>query len=446
MTAIETAPTRSLLGFPGIGIHQVLSVLFGLAIVVIGLDQFRPFLGGIGNFSDILSGFVFVVGATLAFVRMDARQFGNLVRALRTLEPVLWGGILFTVGGAIASLGSDAPAASWRVTLKHFGMLCIWLPWVTLAIRRYLSVTKAFVLYVGGICLIALETFSDLFLHTRFGGRLVSTPVYMVNFETIAEGLRYGGPTGHPNSLGYLSAIALVLCLATIIRVPWRRALLPLLGVAVCGGALLVSGSRAAFLGVVVGALVILALATRQRGRIVFVIAGGLAMLIVVSKVAHWGPQMNPMNRLLESIQPRRSFEADWQRTHDLRLSGRLISQDPLTGYGMENIDAIEPPTKGAFHLPHFIVLQSWVTGGAIGMLGTIWIYVATLLLGWKAVREGRVMALGLLASCTAFILMDMVAPGMDQRFKWFSAALMFATLLQPDPAAQPAGIPPSTA
>jgi O-antigen ligase len=197
----------------------------------------------------------------------------------------------------------------------------------------------------------------------------------------------------------------------------------------------MVSGSRGAFLGVVAGAAVILAAATAgQRRRVLVVIGSCLALLVVVSKAANWGPQMNPLNRLMESVQPRRSFEADWQRAHDLRLSGRLLTNDPWTGYGMENIDAIEPPTKGAFHLPHFILLQSWVAGGVIALLGTLWLYAATLWLGWRAVRERRDLALGLLAACAAFILMDMVAPGMDQRFKWFSAALLFATLLESRP------------
>jgi hypothetical protein len=439
MTAIEVSTLPSPLRFVArLGVHHVLSALFALAILIIGLDQYRPILGGVGNFSDILCGVVFAVGGIVWFLRMDAGRFRDLVQAVRPLEPFLWGGLLFTAGGAIASLGSDAPGPSWRVTAKHFIMLCVWIPWATVAIQRYLSVPIAYTLYVGGIALIAVETFSDLLLGTRFGGRLVSTPVYMVNFENIQEGLRYGGPTGHPNSLGYLSAMGLLLCIATIMRANTRRAVVPLLASVACAGGLLVSGSRGAFLGVVIGSAIIFALGTAgERRRVVVVLAGGLAALTLVSRNPRWGPQMNPLNRLRESIQPRRSYEADWQRTHDLRLSGRLLSKDPLTGYGMENIDAIEPPTKVAFHLPHFILLQSWVAGGMVGLVGNLWLYTATLLLGWRAVRHGHPMAAGLLAACTAFIAMDMVAPGLDQRFKWFPAALLFATLRPP-----PAGLP----
>ena len=78
-------------------------------------------------------------------------------------------------------------------------------------------------------------------------------------------------------------------------------------------------------------------------------------------------------------------------------------------------------------------------------LLGTLWLYAASLWLGWRAVGEGDVMALGLFASCIAFIVMDMVHPGLDQRFKWFAAALLFATLRSSKRVLQPAGIPPTT-
>src|SRR6266699_3051471 len=318
-----------------LGVDQLMSVLFGLAVLTIGLDQYRPFLGSVGNFSDILFGVVFAVGGVPWRVRIDARRLNSLLRAVRALEPVLWGGVLFTAGGAIASLGSEDPAGSWRVTLKHFGMLCVWLPWATVAIERYLSLNRAFVLYVGGICLIALATFADLLLGTHFGGRFVTTPIYIVDFETIAEGVRYGGPTGHPVTLGYISAIGVLLCLAIVVTGPWRRAPAPLLALVACGSAMMVSGSRAAFLGVLVGAVLIVALANRAGRKRMLLVAGScLALLAVVSRVANLGPQLNPATRLLESLQPRRSFEADWLRVHDLPLTERLLAHDPWTGDG----------------------------------------------------------------------------------------------------------------
>ncbi len=404
--------------------------LFAGGILTIGLDQYRPLLGSVGNLADLLFGAAFILGACVWFAQVDSRRLSNLLHGIRRSEALIWGGVLLTAGGAIASLGSAAPSPSWRVTLKYFTMFCLWLPWVTVTVEQYLSVTSALVLYVGGFCLIALGTFSDLFLGTRFGVRLVSTPGYEVNLDNLSEAVRYGGPTGHPNTLGYVSAIGFLLCLSAVVGGNRRRLLAPLLGLLACGGTVLISGSRAAFLGVVVAGLVLLGLSKPVgRRRLLLVGAACLCALWIGSSFVGYRSAANPVERLLESVQPHRSFEADWQRARDLLLVKRLLSHDPVTGYGMEDIGTGAPPTKVGFNLPHFIVLQSWVAGGVLALLGTLWLYAVTLRLGWTAVREGHSIAPGLFAACVAFMLMDMVHPGLDQRFKWFAAALMIATL-----------------
>src|SRR4029077_5360874 len=125
---IAAREARAFLAFPRLRVHQVISVLLGGAVFTIGLDQYRPFLGSVGNCSDLLFGAAFVLGGVAWLVGRDAGRFNDMLQAVRTLEPVLWGGVLFTAGGVIASLGSTAPFESWLVTLKHFAMLCVWLP------------------------------------------------------------------------------------------------------------------------------------------------------------------------------------------------------------------------------------------------------------------------------------------------------------------------------
>jgi len=410
--------------------NRLLRLTFAAAVLTIGLDQYRPVLGAVGNLSDVLFQGVFIVGAALWFLRLDAERLQRLLQVGRELEPLLWGGVLLTLGGAIASLQSSAPSASWQVTLKYFGTFCVWLPWATFAVERYLSANRACVLYVLGFCLIAVATLSDLLVGTRFGAMLVSTPVYEVNLESVAGVFRYGGPTGHPNTLGYVSMIGFLLCLSGIAREKWRRLTPWLAGLVPCGAVLLISGSRAAFVGLVVGSFVVLLLSGRAATpRLLGALLACVAAMWISLGVSDLPSDVNPVVRLAESFRPRRSFEADWQRRRDLDLSQRLLSQDPITGYGMEDIGTSTPPTKVAFSLPHYVVLQSWVAGGVLALFGTLWLYGATLWLAWKAVRQGRPWAVGLLATCVAFILTDMVHPGLNQRFKWFAVALLVATL-----------------
>jgi O-antigen ligase len=292
-------------------------------------------------------------------------------------------------------------------------------------------VNRAYALYVFGFATISLATLSDLLLGTHVGALVVSTPVYQVDLENVADLARYGGPTGHPNTLGYVSVIGLLLCLARIMETKGMVVWAAVVGLVLFWATLIVSGSRAALLGLFIGYVVLIAFATRsQRKRLLVTsLVGVVAIWIALKATGLERSLMNPVQRLAESVQPRRSFEADWQRRQDLRLAGRLLSDDPVTGYGMENIGTSRPPTKVAFKLPHWILLQSWVAGGLLALLGTIWLYASVLYLGWYAVRAHQPLSLGLLAACLAFSLMDMVHPGLDQRFKWFTVAILIATV-----------------
>ncbi|HUL03239.1 MAG TPA: O-antigen ligase family protein [Gemmatimonadales bacterium] len=406
--------------------------MFCAAVLTIGLDQYRPFLGSVGNLSDVLFFAVFLADALTWLASLDQRRWHEFLGSLREMEWLLWGGVLLALGGAVASLQSEEPGASWRITFKYFAMACIWLPWVAIAIERYSSRDEARALYAIGFCLIAVATWTDLLIGTRFAGRFVTTPGYQVRFDNLSEALRYGGPTGHPNTLGYLSVFGALLCVSEIgASTGRRRVVAGLAGLAVCGGALIVSGSRGAIVGMAVGGVVLLAFTDRVvRRRVTTVSAVSLGLLVVALTIGGLKEiPSNPLRRLTESVQPRRDFDADWQRRRDLTMATKLLLRDPLTGYGMEDVDTPNPPTKVAFNLPHFVLLQSWVAGGALALFGAMWIYAGTLWVGLKAARRKLPGAAALFAICVAFALMDMVNPGLGQRLKWFALALVIATL-----------------
>jgi len=135
----------------------------------------------------------------------------------------------------------------------------------------------------------------------------------------------------------------------------------------------------------------------------------------------------------MESVQTRRSFDADWQRQHDLQLTRTLLIHDPITGYGMEDIATSAPPTKaGGFKLPHSVPLQSWVAGGLFALMGTLWLYGVALWSCVLATRSGFRWGVGLLAACCAFIVMDVFHPSLNQRFKWLAVAIVIASLQSP--------------
>ena len=417
--------------------------LFASAVLTIGLTEFRPVLGGIGNLSDSLFLAAFLVWLVFSVKRIDGDTMERAWQPIRDLEPLVWGGIALSVGGAIASVSSEEPELSWIITAKYFITFCVWLPWVTFVLGRYLSLRRMHLLYIVALGSVALATLADLTVHTRFGVWLVTAPPKML-FEDLLR-LRYGGPTGHPTSLGYLSAIGFLLSLPFLTKRSTRVAsLLTALALLVFGGALLASGSRAALLGGILGWVTFAFFG--PRGGMRRLVLAGATCLIALTAVSRIGAlrrfvPVDPLARLQESLRPRRDFEADWSRKRDLQSAQVVLTHDPITGYGMDNVGT-SPAQPIGFDL-HNTVLQSWVAGGILAGLGTAWLYVAVLMAGWRALRDGDPRNLSLFTACVAFVTMDMFHPHLYVRFKWFVAALLIAAIREAGAHAARADIAP---
>lgn len=419
--------------------NAAIATLLAVGIVLVCLTEFRP-LPVAGNLSDTLilsavalSGIGWLVGLNESTIRAS-------VRGVREAAVFLWGGLALSLGGAIASFASAAPAVSWGVTLKYFVTFCVWLPWMAFATGRVISLRRMHGLYMLALGVASAATMSDVLLRTRFGIWLVTGDKRVV-LDVIRSG-RYGGPLGHPNTLGYVTALGFGLCLhyATSARTLLGR-LAAVFGLVLHASAALVSGSRSALIAITIGWLIITALAPRRM-------IGRLLGLPVVCALAIWGISsapivravlpVNPAARLAASLSGTVEFAADQSRKADLEAARDLIERDPFTGYGMDNVGTELAPTVG-FTL-HNTVLQSWMAGGLLAAVGAIWLYGATLLLCWRAIRLRHPLAPGLVAAAVAFILMDLVQPHIYARFKWLTAALLAAAVREAGAVAGAAG------
>lgn len=407
---------------------RLFSSLFGAAVLTIGLTEYRPALGGLGNLSDCLFLAAFLIWLASSFPSLEPASIARGLKN-RNVRGFLLGGALLVVGGALASVGSDKAALSWSMTLKYALTFCVWLPWVTYVLERHVSLKRIQLLYLIGLTVVAAATMADVTVGTRFGLWLVSTPPEGA-FEDLVH-LRYAGPAGHVTTLGYITAIGILLAFSYIgARNSRRESIIGACSFVLCGGALLVSGSRAAMLGIAAGWVIILALGERADMRRILLLTGSsVALLLLVSRVdplKSFVP-VDPVQRLEESLAPRRDFEADWQRRRDLTSATVLLLHDPVTGYGMDNVGT-SPSQSIGFNL-HNTILQSWIAGGLLAGLGAVWLYWIVLSAGWTARRYVDHGALVLFAACVAFVTMDMVHPHFYMRFKWFAAALLMATL-----------------
>ena len=93
--------------------RRLFGALFGAAVLTVGLTEYRPVLGGIGNLSDCLFLAAFILSTGIWFARIDGDSIARLWRHVRNLEVLILGGIGISVGGALASLGSEVPTLSW---------------------------------------------------------------------------------------------------------------------------------------------------------------------------------------------------------------------------------------------------------------------------------------------------------------------------------------------
>lgn len=439
MTAVEMAPPHPPAG-RGMGgggqrgggasrrPNYVIATLLGAGVLVVSLTEFRPFPVA-GNLSDMLLLSALALSGIGWLFRLNASALYAFVEGVREVSPFLWGGLALSLGGAIASVGSAAPAVSWGVTLKYFVTFCLWLPWMAFAAGRVLSLRTMHGLYLLALGLASAATMSDVLLRTRFGIWLVSGDKRIV-LDVIRSG-RYGGPLGHPNVLGYVTALGFGLCLHYAISAPRRlQRGAAVAGLVVHAAAVLVSGSRSALITMAIAWLIVAVLAPRRM-------APRLLALPILCGLALWGISSapliravlpaNPAARLAASVSSNTEFTADQSRKADLQSARDLLERDPFTGYGMDNVGTELAPSVG-FTL-HDTVLQSWMAGGLLGAIGAIWLYGATLILCWRAIRLKHPLAPGLVAAAVGFILMDLVQPHIYARFKWLTAILLAAAV-----------------
>ena len=213
--------------------------------------------------------------------------------------------------------------------------------------------------------------------------------------------LRAYGLFAHPNTLGGMMGVSLLICLGALLQEPrWPR----WLGAAVVasGVGLFLSFSRSAWLGTGLG-LFYLASVTRVWRRIAWrdirvrrVGVGGLLLLVLVSVI--FGGLIRARLWGSDSILERNSVH---ERLRDLGQAWMLIRQQPLTGVGAGYYkDALWAWADAtgqdfpAFQRVHNVPLLLAAEIGVVGAVLWLWLMLAPPLGLLKQVRAGPVQPL----------------------------------------------------
>lgn len=194
-------------------------------------------------------------------------------------------------------------------------------------------------------------------------GASVSVLVGLVQDTSLYSGRSYGLST-HPNHLGVTSVLACggAIAIATTTKGLARKAALGMSAIVVVG--IVLSGSRAALLGLVVTFVAFLVAGRDWRLlRLGIVIA--TVMVIGAVFASSRLPTVNAVGRLFGADTGAQA--SDQQRRDLLETNLARIRQHPVTGSGFEF--ALEA---------HSLYLQLWASAGLIGLAGLLFLFART--------------------------------------------------------------------
>jgi hypothetical protein len=251
--------------------------------------------------------------------------------------------------------------------------------------------------------------------------------------------LRAYGLTGHPNLLGTLLAVVVLMLLPELQAARgWRRiALAAACGVGMVGGVATVS--RAAWLGFALG-LIVWGLSLRgerrnqrselgvrssdERGRWLAARVGlgvGVPVLVLLGFAFVYRDMI--LSRFLNlgtAIEARSLFE----RQRDMGIALRLVADHPWRGVGLGQYLAAARPFDLAARLVHNVPLLIAAELGLPGALLWLWLAAAPVVRAARDYRKGQVAMTGQLAPWVA-----LVAISMFQMMPWISTGWRATTL-----------------
>lgn len=347
-----------------------------------------------------------------------------LGRAARPSYPVLWSVAAYAAG--LGALSSSANAIDIRGHLINAVPILLFLilgPYVL----RYVAKSSP-------------ETVGKLVAGFLIGQAVSATSavVQALGLSVLGYHVQLGrapGLAGHPNTLGVMAGISIVVSIFLLSKGKGRR--LPLVLVFLLNvGALLASGSVSALLACAVG-VVIVFVAGRVPSRIPMLIAGGVALAFwgLTQLTAESGLLRGPVDRFKQVTGQTRETSTLDIRQNTYSFAWERIQKDPFFGAGLDNLSGA---TFNQITVTHNVLLRSWFQGG-LGMgLAFALIYVVAAVVIVRAILHGTDAAsAGVLAVIIAF---SMTSAALQQGYFWLLMLGAWA-LIEPKLSSNPTGV-----
>jgi O-antigen ligase len=385
---------------------RVARVFYYLGVLFLAQLTFRPIL------PVTLSDWFFLISFFTAAAQIVVRR-QRVALPMSTL--LVWGVLLFAVGGLISTFESYSPAASTAVVLRVIYLTVVWFSLGAIVLQRREHVRRTIVLWVISA---AFSGFGAI-IQLLFGDVIPGTDP---SFG------RMTGFTQHVNDLGGLSAVALVPALVLALR-PSKGVfarLFRFLPFALVFAGLILSGSVGGF-AAAAAAMFLWFAWSRMSVRTIAILTALAISAGVLYNHQTSEPSATPLERVTRVAGPQNATGATlWSRVEIYRLALRRVQQNPLIGVGLDHpsasIDDLEP---------HNLLIGTWFKTGIAGLAGMLLILLAVLRAGWPALRIRRpgddLAGVALLCAFVAFVTFSMSAPILYSRYGWISAALLLA-------------------
>jgi O-antigen ligase len=259
--------------------------------------------------------------------------------------------------------------------------------------------------YLSGICASSAVAISDLSGLTRISA----------SFGLMAGGGRQFGLTNHPNTLGLTCAVAVPL--AVFFLYSGRRKWLARVAIVLLFGGALASGSRGAQVAAPLAALATAILLPNRRASVrqlgIILGVGVVAGLAVASTVAP--------DKLGELVRFDSGDVQDTGRSNAVRalVLNQAIAdfiRFPLFGLGLRHL--VEA---------HNIYVQLLASGGIVLLLSMMCYWGGAISDAWRLFKSGTSIALPLLVSITAWLVLGVVENQITDRYLYYGIGCVAA-------------------
>lgn len=235
---------------------------------------------------------------------------------------------------------------------------------------------------------------------------------------------RAPGLASHPNVLGLLSSIAILICVHSLVHGS-RRRLVVAIAAAINLGGLLATGSLSSLIAGALG-LLVMALSLRDRIKhLTRLIAGAvIAAWLVLTYTDFVDSLRTPADRYMQ-VTGQTGAESTWEiRQRTYAFAWEAIIKEPLFGIGLP---AKYGATFDGVTVTHNFFLRSWYQAGIALAVPSAMIVLAVLIVAWRSLRvKDNSLAAGVLVTVMGFAL---TSAFFEQPDYWLPALLAWSVL-----------------